>query len=95
MLLEKPLSIGDVVSIKTVSGDELVAKFQGESESDFKLNKPLVLAHTNQGMGLIPYMFTSDPDRDVNIAKNAVITISLSHDEMAKEYFTKTTGLQV
>ena len=93
MLINKPHQSGDIVSIKTMSGDELVGKFESETDTHYHLMTPMALAHTAQGLGLVPYMFTVDPGNVVMIDKRSVVTIVNTHTEMAKDYLSKVTGI--
>ena len=93
MLINKPRQAGDIVSLKTVSGDELVCKLESETDTHYHVITPMVLAHTPQGLGLVPYMFTVDPGSVVMIDKRAVVTIINTHADMAKDYLSKVTGI--
>ena len=44
MLIEKPITSGDVVSLKIVNGDELIARYEGETADEIKINRPLALS---------------------------------------------------
>ena len=48
MLLETPYKIGDTVSFKLTSGEELVARLEEETDKTFKLHKPMVLIAQQQ-----------------------------------------------
>lgn len=95
MLLNRPLKNGDTVSIKLITGDEIVATLQEDNESTIRVAKPMILAHTPQGMGLIPFMFTVDPERHVELRKDNIMVLAETHSEMAREYIRTTTGIQV
>ena len=41
MLLEVPYKKGDTVSIKLISGEEVVARIEEINDTSFKLHKPL------------------------------------------------------
>ena len=43
MLLEKKVGVGDIVSLKLISGEELIGKVKDSTSSGFMINKPLVL----------------------------------------------------
>jgi small nuclear ribonucleoprotein (snRNP)-like protein len=43
MLIETPYKVGDTVSIKLSSGEELVARLEAETDKHYTLSKPLML----------------------------------------------------
>ena len=58
MLLETPYKIGDTVSFKLSSGEELVGRLESENDKSYTLNKPMVIIAQQQGLGLAPFMFS-------------------------------------
>jgi hypothetical protein len=95
MLIETPYKNGDTVSIKLTSGEEIVARLVEEKGSTLLLNKPLMIAATQQGLGLAPFMFTSSPDAKVNIDLSKVVCVTKTQDEFASQYIQNTTGITV
>lgn len=95
MLIEMPYKIGDTISLKLTSGEEVVARLEEETDKLVVLKKPLMLAAMQQGMGLAPFMFTISPDAKISIDKNKVVCIVKTIDEMSKQYISSTTGLAV
>jgi len=95
MLLEMPYKVGDTVSIKLTSGEELVSKLEEETGDKIVISKPMTLTATQQGIGLAPFMFTVSPDAKLNINVRNVICMSKTVDEMAKQYISSTTGIAV
>lgn len=95
MLIEAPMKDGDTVTIKTFNGDELVARLVETKTNTYVVSKPLAIMATQQGLGLGPYTFTVNPDSKIEINKNAVIFIAKTDSEMAKQYISSTTGIQL
>jgi len=95
MLLEMPYKVGDTVSVKLTSGEELIAKLEDETSDKVVLHKPMSLTATQQGIGLAPFMFTVSPDAKLNINVRNVICMSKTVDEMAKQYISSSTGIAV
>ena len=52
MLIETPYKVGDVITIKLTSGEELVGKFEADDDTKIKVNKPLTLVAGQKGIGL-------------------------------------------
>jgi len=90
-----PYKVGDTVSVKLTSGEELVAKLEDETSDKVVLHKPMSLTATQQGIGLAPFMFTVSPDAKLNINVRNVICMSKTVDEMAKQYISSSTGIAV
>jgi len=42
MIIETPYKVGDTVSIKLTSGEEVVARLEEEKDASFILHKPLM-----------------------------------------------------
>ena len=93
MLIETPYKVGDTVSLKLTSGEEVVARLHEENTDSVILHKPLMLAAMQQGMGLAPFMFTINPDSKVVIEKNKVVCIVKTVEEMSNQYVKSTTGI--
>jgi hypothetical protein len=93
MLIDRGMSSGEVVSIKLVTGEEIIAKLIEETATDYKISKPMVLSVGQQGMGMIPMMFTVDPEKDLKINKSSVIVVSNTETQFANQYLQGTTGI--
>lgn len=95
MLIEAPLKDGDTVTIKTINGDEIVARLVQATGEGYKVAKPLAIMATPQGIGLGPFAFTINPDTQIHINKTAIIFIAKTDSEMAKQYISSTTGIKM
>lgn len=93
MLLETPYKIGDTVSFKLSSGEELVARLEEESSTTYKLHKPMVLIAQQQGLGLAPFMFSVSPDGKFVLNSSAVSCMAKTEEQISKQYTEKTTGI--
>jgi hypothetical protein len=92
MLINKGFSNGDVVSIKLVNGDELIARFESDDTDTITVSRPLAITMSAQGMGLIPWVFLGKDD-SVTLRKKSTFFIVPSKAEAAKQYVEGTTGL--
>ncbi len=93
MIIDKGVTVGEVVTIKLTSGEELIAKFVEEQSQSYKVSKPLVLSMNQKGLGMIPFLFTVNPDKDVKINKSTVVVIETTEIEFANQYLAGTTGI--
>ena len=93
MLIESPYKVGDTVSFKLSSGEELVARLDEESATSYKLHKPMVLIAQQQGLGLAPFMFSVSPDGKFVLNSSAVSCMAKTEEQISKQYTEKTTGI--
>lgn len=95
MLLDlNKIAEGDVVSIKLVSGEEIIAKIVSESTDSFSLSKPMVLSISPKGMGLIPVFMTVSPQTVKLNKSNIMFGPAVTDKEIAEQYIFQVTGIQ-
>ena len=94
MLLEATYKVGDTVSIKLSSGEEMVARLEEETASHVVIKKPLMLVAGENVAGLAPFMFTVEQDAKIKLAINNIICIVKTGKEPAGMYIQATTGLK-
>jgi hypothetical protein len=95
MLIDKGIAAGEVVSLKLTSGEEVIAKLVEETATGYRVSKPLVLSMGPQGIGMVPFMFTVNPEKEINISKNAVSVIVNCDKQFADQYIQGTTGIKL
>ena len=95
MLFEKLRTQGDVVTVKLTSGEEIIAKFEEETSSGVKVSKPMVLSMNQQGVGMIPYLFTVNPNTSIVFGYNAVAVVATTDEDFGKQYTQATTGIKL
>ena len=95
MLIETPYKIGDTVSLKLSSGEEIVARLEEETTTKFVLNKPMVLIMQQQGLGLAPYMYSVSPDAKFNILATTVSCVAKTEVDIADQYISSTSNIQM
>lgn len=93
MLIDKGISIGEVITLKLTSGEEIVGKLADDTATHFKLSKPMVIAMGAKGPGLMPYLFTVAPDKDIKLNKNTVVVAEATDKQFADQFIQSTTGI--
>lgn len=93
MIIDKGVSPGEVITIKLTSGEELVANLVEERDSFIKVSRPLVLTMGQQGIGMVPYLFTVDVTRHIKLQKATIVVMEPSDKESASQYTKATTGI--
>lgn len=95
MLIDKGVAAGEVITLKLTSGEELVAKLVEETDTYYKLSKPMVIGMGQKGPGLMPYLFTVHPDKDVKLLKGTVTLAEPTDTEFAKQFLESTSGIKL
>ena len=93
MLISKGVSEGEVITLKLTSGEEIVAKLVEDGAAYYKLNRPMVIGMGQKGPGLMPYLFTVSPDRDIKLQKSTVTVAEATDEQFAKQFLETTTGI--
>jgi len=95
MLINRGIVVGEVVTIKTSAGEEIVAKLVEENPMGVTVSKPLCLTATKDGIGLVPFLFTTDPDKDVTISRNSIMVLAATIKDAADRYTEQTSGIKL
>lgn len=95
MLFEKTRENGDVVTIKLTSGEEIIARFEEDSVDGIKVSKPMVLSMSQQGVGMIPYLFTVNPNNTIKFNHSSVAVVASTDEDFGKRYMEATTGIKL
>lgn len=93
MLINKGVSVGEVITLKLTSGEELVANLVEETDAYYKLSRPMVIGMGQKGPGLMPYLFTVHPDKDIKLSKNTVTVAESTDKQFADQFIESTTGI--
>ncbi len=93
MLIQKTHSVGDVVSMKLSTGEEIIGRLEEESETGYKLKKPFAIVMGQQGLALAPFMFSTANDQSMTFKHTNVMTVGITIEEISKQYVQQTTGI--
>lgn len=79
--------IGEVITIKSINGDEIVAVLIGESDRDkvITVTNPKQVLINNSEVVLTPFALTAPTDQ-VNLKMTNVFAVMKSFPQTAKEY---------
>ena len=95
MLIDKGVIEGEVITLKLTSGEEIVAKLVEDGPLYYKLSKPMVIGMGPKGPGLMPYLFTVNPDKDVRLSKSTVTVAEATDKEFADQFLETTSGIKL
>jgi hypothetical protein len=85
--------VGEVVTFKLSSGEEVIGKVIEVTATTLLLSEPLSVAPNHQGMGLVPSMFTAEHDKPVTLNTNTVTMHCETADAIRMKYIEATTGI--
>jgi hypothetical protein len=92
MLIDKKFSNGDVVSLKLINGDELIARFESETAEEITIDRPLAVTIGRDGLGMMPWLFLGVKD-SITLKKSHIFVTSPSQKDAADQYMQGTTGI--
>jgi hypothetical protein len=94
MLVTNGYSKDQIVTFKLVNGDEIVAKIVEDTAEQFTISKPCTVMPSQQGLGLLQSLFTSDLNTNITLSKNHVMLHAPTIKDIENHYIQTTTGIQ-
>jgi hypothetical protein len=94
MLVTNGYSKDQIVTFKLVNGDEIVAKIVEDTTEQFVISKPCTVMPSQQGLGLMQSLFTSDLNTNITLLKNHVMLHAPTIKDIENHYIQTTTGIQ-
>jgi hypothetical protein len=95
MLIDKGVTAGEVITLKLTSGEEIVAKLVEDGAAYYKLSRPMVIGMGPNGPGLMPYLFTVHPEKEVKLLKTTVTLAEATDTNFAKQFIESTSGIKL
>ena len=77
---------GNLVTLKLVSGEEVIAKFKALTSDYISINKALVLMQGPQGLAFGTFFSTAEQTEPINICRNKITSIANINDKIRAEY---------
>ena len=94
MLVTNKYDQDDIVTFKIVNGDEIIAKIVEESDDAFTVIKPCTVMPSQQGLGLLQSLFTSDLNKSIRLEKRHVMMHAPTVKDVQNHYIKTTTGIE-
>ena len=95
MLINKPYTKGDIVTIKLTSDTEIITRFVNQNDEGITIEKPMAVQITPQGLGLMPWLFSADASKEINISNNQIMCVMDTLKDLADQYVEGTTGISL
>ena len=77
---------GNHVTLKLVSGEEVIAKFKALTSDYISIAKALVLMQGPQGLAFGTFFSTAEQTEPINICRNKITSIANINDKIKNEY---------
>jgi hypothetical protein len=92
-LIKKPGRPGDIITFKLETSEEVIAKLVEETDTIFKLERPMTLSYSAQGVGLTPWIITSDYGAVIEVEKRRVLAQTPTMKTAAEQYIQNATPI--
>jgi hypothetical protein len=89
------LTPNTVFTFKLNSGEELIAKVVQAGGDFIVIEEPVSIAPTQQGMQMIPSIFTADPKGEFKLNTSSIAIYAQTDDSVRMKYLEATTGIKV
>jgi hypothetical protein len=89
------LKVNEVFTFKLNSGEELIAKVTQTEGSFITLAEPVSIAPGQQGLQMIPSVFTANPKEEFKLNTSSIAMVAQTDDSIKVKYIEATTGIQV
>jgi hypothetical protein len=89
------LQPNSVYTFKLNSGEELIAKVKQAGGDFIELEEPVSIAPTQQGMQMIPSVFTAEPKGIFRLNTSSIAIYADTDDSIKMKYLEATTGIKV
>ena len=87
------LEINEIYTLKLNSSEELVAEIVDQFDGYIEITNPIAAVLTPQGLQLMPCMFSSNMDKNVQLNKNSIAMVAETREDIRSKYLEATTGL--
>ena len=77
---------GNLITLKLVSGEEVIAKFKTLTSDYISIEKALVLMQGPQGLAFGTFFSTAEQKEPINICKDKITSIANINDKIKTEY---------
>ena len=84
-----------VYTFKLNSGEELIAKVIQAGGEFIQIEEPVSIAPTQQGMQMIPSVFTANPKAEFKLNTTSIALYAETDDSVRMKYLEATTGIKI
>jgi hypothetical protein len=102
MLIEKTFTKNDIIAIRLLSGEEIIAKCVDADEKFLTISKPCIMAlmnvPNNPGQGyvtLMPFMLGVEDEAKFKLDHSKYLVAVKARKDAVAQYTKSTTGLEI
>ena len=93
-MLKEPIKTDDIIALKLVSGEEVIAKVVEEGADSIKVMKPMMLVHTPKGLAMSQFMMMQDVKDAIEISTSNIIAITKANSVASSQYSQTVTSIK-
>ena len=94
MIQNKKHEEGDIVAIKLVTAEEVIAKVVEEDENSIKVSKPMMLVHTPKGLAMSQFLMMQDVKDAIEISTSNINAITKANSVASNQYSQTDTSIK-
>lgn len=89
------IKTNEIYSIKLNSGEEMITRVKEVTDTHLIVSEPVSVAPGPQGMGLVPSLFTANPNGEFMLNKNSIAVICETEYNIKAKYSEAVSGVKV
>jgi len=89
------IKANEIYSIKLNSGEEMITRVKEVTDTHLVISEPVSVAPGPQGMGLVPSLFTANPNGEFMLNKNSIAVICETEYNIKAKYSEAVSGVKV
>lgn len=93
-MLISTIKPNEIVTMKIVTGEEIITKLIAVEEHNYRISKPLVLSLTPQGPAMTPFLLTAELEAEITLPKTSVVALAKTETGTSNQYIKGTTGIE-
>ena len=83
----------EIYTFKLTTGEEVVAKVLEIHEDSLVIKTPISTVLSQQGLQMLPTLFSSVMEQNVRLNKNAWVMVAVTRNDVRNSYIEATTGI--
>jgi len=83
----------EIYTVKLASGEEIITKIVDETENSYEVEQPIMVVVAQQGIQLMPGLFTNNNEKSVTINKSNCVMIGTTREDVRTNWIEATTGI--
>lgn len=83
----------EIYTVKLASGEEIITKIVDETKNSYEVEQPIMVVVAQQGIQLMPGLFTNNNEKSVTINKSNCVMIGTTREDVRTNWIEATTGI--